>query len=208
MGKQAVKVVIRTRPTSDFASKVYNINTSQASIGINTEKRSEDGHVNNQTDNWKFNFEKILHNASQDEVYETTANEIVTSVLDGYNGTVLCYGQTGAGKTYTMTGSATIFKYRGILPRAISQVYQIANAKFDQALTIRISYAEIYNERIRDLLPDTKASQESMQADQNLQITDDSRGGVLVKGLQQYVCDTEEDALNCLFEGELNRTFR
>ena len=78
--------------TSDFASKVYNINTSQASIGINTEKRSEDGHVNNQTDNWKFNFEKILHNASQDEVYETTANEIVTSVLDGYNGTVLCYG--------------------------------------------------------------------------------------------------------------------
>ena len=47
-----------------------------------------------------------------------------------------------------------------------------------------------------------------MQKDQNLQITDDSRGGVLVKGLNQHVCESEEDALNCLFEGEMNRTFR
>jgi kinesin family protein 6/9 len=129
-------------------------------------------------------------------------------VVDGFNGTVLCYGQTGAGKTYTMTGSATVFKYRGILPRAINQVYALCSAKFDQAITIRVSYCEIYNERIRDLLPDAKANQGSMQSDQNLQITDDSRGGVLIKGLQQYVCDSEEDALNCLFEGELNRTFR
>jgi kinesin family protein 6/9 len=56
--------------------------------------------------------------------------------------------------------------------------------KFDQAITIRVSYCEIYNERIRDLLPDAKAKADSMQNDENLQITDDSRGGVLVKGLQ------------------------
>ena len=86
-------------------------------------------------------------------------------MVDGYNGTVLCYGQTGAGKTYTMTGSATVFKYRGILPRAINQIYASTSAKFDQAITIRISYAEIYNERIRDLLPNAKANQESMQND-------------------------------------------
>lgn len=99
-----------------------------------------------------------MHNASQDEIYENTASEIISSVVDGYNGTVLCYGQTGAGKTYTMTGSATIFKYRGILPRAINQVYSLCAAKFDQGITIRVSYAEIYNERIRDLLPDPKAN--------------------------------------------------
>jgi kinesin family protein 6/9 len=123
MVKQAVKVVIRTRPTSDFASKVFKIDAGKGTITLNTEKRPEDGTVNNQTDMWKFQFEKILHNASQDECYEQTANEIISSVVDGFNGTVLCYGQTGAGKTYTMTGSATIFKYRGILPRAINQVY-------------------------------------------------------------------------------------
>ena len=162
MPKQAVKVVIRTRPTSDFASKIYKIDPSKGTIGLNSEKRPEDGHVNNQTDSWKFNFEKILHNASQDEVYESTANDIISSVVDGYNGTVLCYGQTGAGKTYTMTGSATVFKYRGILPRSINQVYNLCSLKFDQAITIRVSYAEIYNERIRDLLPAPKASEQSM----------------------------------------------
>ena len=64
MVKQTVKVVIRTRPTSDFASKNFDIKTSEGSIQINKSKNPEDGHVNNQTEKWKFNFEKILHNAS------------------------------------------------------------------------------------------------------------------------------------------------
>jgi len=48
----------------------------------------------------------------------------VSSVVEGYNGTIMCYGQTGSGKTFTMTGSNNNFKYRGIVPRAISQVYK------------------------------------------------------------------------------------
>jgi kinesin family member 6/9 len=51
-----------------------------------------------------------------------------------------------------MTGSSTQFKYRGILPRAITQIYALTGNKFDQAITIRVSYSEIYNEKIRDLL--------------------------------------------------------
>ena len=92
MVKQSVKVVIRTRPTSDFASKVYAIDAGKGTVSMSAEKRPEDGTVNNQTDHWKFQFEKILHNASQDEVYEQTASEIISSVVEGYNGTVLCYG--------------------------------------------------------------------------------------------------------------------
>ena len=56
---------------------------------------------------------------------------MIQSVVEGYNGTIFCYGQTGAGKTYTMTGSQTQFKYRGILPRAITQVYALTGNKFD-----------------------------------------------------------------------------
>ena len=149
---QAVKVVIRTRPTADFAQKNINIDPTNGVIKMTHEKREEAGIINNQSDAWTFNFEKILHNASQDETYEASAEEIIQSVVEGYNGTVMCYGQTGAGKTYTMTGSQTVFKYRGIVPRAINQLFALTSMKFDQAITIRVSYAEIYNEQIRDLL--------------------------------------------------------
>jgi len=66
--------------------------------------------VNNQLDNWKFKFPTILHNATQDDVYDQTASGIVQSVVKGYNGTVMCYGQTGSGKTYSMLGLTNNYK--------------------------------------------------------------------------------------------------
>ena len=87
------------------------------------------------------------------------------------------------------------------MPRAINQIFALTSSKFDQAITIRCSYAEIYNEQIRDLL-----SAQGGSTNNNLQISDDQRGGCVVRGLSQHVCDTEEEALNCLFEGELDRT--
>jgi len=54
MVKQAVKVIIRTRPTADFASKILKIDPAKGTININTEKNPDEGHVNNQTDSWKF----------------------------------------------------------------------------------------------------------------------------------------------------------
>jgi kinesin family member 6/9 len=152
MVKQAVKVVIRARPTASFASKNIKLDPLTGTIAVSIDKREDAGVVNNQTDSWKFKFEKILNNASQDEVYETSTQELVTSVVQGYNGTIMCYGQTGAGKTFTMSGSSTEYKYRGIVPRAIAQVYHEIAAKFDQAITIRVSYIEIYNEMMFDLL--------------------------------------------------------
>ena len=74
---QAVKVVIRTRPTADFAQKNINIDPSNGVIKMTHEKREEAGIINNQSDAWSFNFEKILHNASQDETYEPSAEEII-----------------------------------------------------------------------------------------------------------------------------------
>ena len=61
---QAVKVVIRTRPTADFAQKNIFIDQAKGSIKMNFEKDANAGLINNQTDAWTFNFEKILHNAS------------------------------------------------------------------------------------------------------------------------------------------------
>ena len=65
---------------------------------------------------------QVLHNASQEEVYEECARGVVSRLLDGYNGTVMAYGETGAGKTYTMTGGMQTYRLRGVIPRAIAQV--------------------------------------------------------------------------------------
>ena len=65
---------------------------------------------------------QVLHNASQEEVYEECARGVVSPLLDGYNGTIMAYGETGAGKTYTMTGGTQTYRLRGVIPRAIAQV--------------------------------------------------------------------------------------
>lgn len=87
-------------------------------------------------------------NTTQDDVYDLTTAQIVSNVVAGYNGTVMCYGQTGSGKTFSMLGLTNNYKQRGIIPRAVQQVYHEISMKFDQAITIRISYCEIYNEKV------------------------------------------------------------
>ena len=74
------------------------------------------------------------------------AQDIVKRAVAGYNGTIMCYGQTGAGKTFTMNGSTPNFKYRGLIPRAITQVFQEVGSTYDQEFTVKVSYLEIYNE--------------------------------------------------------------
>lgn len=70
MVKQAVKVVVRTRPTSNFASKNIKIDTEHSSIAVNKPKEEEGGVINNQQESWNFKFDKILHNTSQEDVFD------------------------------------------------------------------------------------------------------------------------------------------
>jgi hypothetical protein len=71
-------------------------------------------------------------------------------VLEGYNGTIFAYGQTGTGKTYTMSGEPDDYLQKGIMPRAFEDIMQILNGGYH--VSIKASYLEIYNEEIRDLL--------------------------------------------------------
>ncbi|KAJ3332232.1 Kinesin-like protein kif9 [Blyttiomyces sp. JEL0837] len=107
-----VKVVIRTRPTSEFAHDFIHFDHDQKSIRIHIPKGTDGGFINNQQENWDFKFDNILHNASQEKVYEECGGNILKSFLEGYNGTIMAYGQTGAGKTFTMTGATENYKHR------------------------------------------------------------------------------------------------
>lgn len=135
----------------------------------------------------------------QDTVYDQVASEIVENVIAGYNGTVFCYGQTGAGKTYTMSGSPSAFVHRGIIPRAISHVFREVDMRVEKQFTIRISYLEIYNDALYDLLSDSPPGTVALHV-----VTE---GGVTtVRGLTQHEVRGEEDALAAFFRGEAMRS--
>lgn len=192
-----VKVYARIRPTARFAQDMIELLPDGKSFNIHCKKDLRRGYINNQILDWGFHLDRVLHNASQSDVYKECAASIVSKGLNGYNGTILAYGQTGAGKTFTMTGSTEKFQHRGIIPRAIQQVYREIRERPEHAVTVRISYLEIYNEQMFDLLctlPGT-VSNPSLMA-----VTEDDDGFTRVKGLSVHQANSEEEALNLLFE--------
>ncbi|XP_010071892.1 PREDICTED: kinesin-like protein KIF9, partial [Pterocles gutturalis] len=199
--EKRVCTFVRVKPTTDFAQDMIKFGPDNKSIDIHIKKDAKKRVVNNSQTDWSFRLDAVLHNASQELVYETVAKRLVAEALIGYNGTIMCYGQTGAGKTYTMTGATAEYKHRGIIPRAIQQVFKAAAQSVDALVTLRISYLEIYNETLLDLLSTVTGSGSS---DTQLAVVDCPQG-VYVRGLSVHTVSHEEDALNLLFEGETNR---
>ena len=230
-----VRVMIRTRPTSEFAAenirihndqKVWNqgnsisIISSNQSLSIHIKKPEDGGYINNQQERWDFKFDGIMHNSSQDAVFDVCALPIISGLFEGYNGaledlkyslhdgmagTILAYGQTGAGKSFTMTGATENYKHRGVIPRAISQIYKEIREQSQLETSVRVSYLEIYNENMVDLLAGY-ANEKKDQQPNNLTVVDEKNGTISVKGLTTALAVSEEDALNMLFEGETNRS--
>ena len=196
-----IKVVIRTRPTQVFASKNISISSLDNKINITIPRNESKGIINNQKENWSFQFDKILHNVAQEEVFEYVKSVISVSTR-GFNGTVFAYGPTGSGKTFTMSGSSSNFNYRGIIPRSITRLFQELGGKIDFDSKVSISYLEIYNEIIFDLLSPVPANEQKGE----INFQEDAKGNVVVKGLSKHVVANEEEAFNLLFEGESNRT--
>nr|XP_031326060.1 kinesin-like protein KIF9 isoform X3 [Camelus dromedarius] len=199
--RKKVHAFVRVKPTDDFAHEMITYGDDNKTIDIHLKKDTRRGVVNNQQTDWSFKLDGVLHDASQDLVYETVAKDVVSQALDGYNGTIMCYGQTGAGKTYTMTGATENYKHRGILPRALQQVFRMIEERPTHAITVRVSYLEIYNESLFDLLstlPYVGPSVTPMTIVESPQ-------GVFIKGLSVHLTSQEEDAFSLLFEGETNR---
>lgn len=120
----------------------------------------------------------------QSDIFDFSIKPTVDDILNGYNGTVFAYGQTGAGKSYTMYGLDDD-EGRGVTPRIIEQIFtSILSSPANIEYTVRVSYMEIYMERIRDLL--------APQND-NLPVHEEKSRGVYVKGLLEvYVSSVQE----------------
>ena len=146
-----------------------------------------------------FNFDRVFAPDSfQMDVYEVAAKPIVESVLEGFNGTVLTYGQTSSGKTHTMTGpSIDDPEQKGIIPRMVETVFQdIDEADDHLEFTVKVAYCEIYLEKIRDLLYPEKS---------NLKISEDKARGTYIAGLSEEYASNEADVYALMKLGHKNR---
>jgi kinesin family member 5 len=122
----------------------------------------------------------------QSDIFDYSIRPTVDDLLNGYNGTVFAYGQTGAGKSYTMMGSSIDDEQgKGVIPRIVEQIFaSIMSSPSTIEYTVRVSYMEIYMERIRDLM--------APQND-NLPVHEEKNRGVYVKGLLEiYVSSVQE----------------
>ncbi|KAL9577763.1 MAG: hypothetical protein Q9212_006160, partial [Teloschistes hypoglaucus] len=134
-----------------------------------------------------FTFDRVFDTRSrQTDVFDFSIRSTVDDILNGYNGTVFAYGQTGAGKSYTMMGAdIDDEEQRGIIPRIVEQMFtSILRSPGNIEYTVRVSYMEIYMEKIRDLL---------VPQNDNLPIHEEKSRGVYVKGLLEiYVSSVQE----------------
>jgi centromeric protein E len=143
-----------------------------------------------------FSFDTIFGTSAKNvDIYEQHAKAVVLSAVAGFNGTVFAYGQTSSGKTYTMRGSQA---EPGVTWLAVDDVFRSIQEMSNREFLIRVSYMEIYNEEIKDLLsPDNR----------KLQIHESLERGVFVAGLREEIVDSVEQVLGLLESGEAQRHF-
>ncbi|XP_073711238.1 kinesin heavy chain [Misgurnus anguillicaudatus] len=143
-------------------------------------------------------FDRVLPpNTTQEQVYDTCAKQIVKDVLDGYNGTVFAYGQTSSGKTHTMEGKLHNSQQMGIIPRIAQDIFDhIYSMDENLEFHIKVSYFEIYMDKIRDLLDVSKT---------NLAVHEDKNRVPFVKGCTERFVSNPDDVMDVIDEGKANR---
>ncbi|XP_026508882.1 chromosome-associated kinesin KIF4A [Terrapene carolina triunguis] len=141
--------------------------------------------------------------AEQEEVFNTSVAPLIRGIFKGYNATVLAYGQTGSGKTYSMGGTYTADQEHeptvGVIPRVIKLLFQEKERRLEWEFTLKVSYLEIYNEDILDLLsPSRERSQ--------ISIREDPKEGIKIVGLTERDVACAQDTILCLEQGNNSRT--
>ena len=190
--KGNIKVISRFRPMNELEKSNGNEEvaefTSETSLTFNSIRENH---------RIRFNFDRIFPpNSTQEELYNFGVKEIIDGVLDGYNGTVLAYGQTSSGKTYTMEGLIDDESKMGVIPRMINHVFNFIRNNNDIEFIMKASMVELYQEKIRDLI-DTKRV--------NLNIRETPSRVIYIENLSEYYVYCENDILNILKIGRENR---
>ncbi|CAI5683074.1 unnamed protein product [Oreochromis niloticus] len=136
--------------------------------------------------------------AGQDVVFQCLGESLLDNAFMGYNACIFAYGQTGSGKSYTMMGSS---EQPGLIPRLCSSLFSRTEkeAREGESFTVEVSYMEIYNEKVRDLL-DPKGSRQALKVREHKVL------GPYVDGLSRLAVTSYKDIESLMSEGNKSRT--
>ncbi|XP_040274167.1 centromere-associated protein E isoform X2 [Bufo bufo] len=186
--EDAVKVCLRVRPL------IHREQGEQVNLVWKTDNNS----ISQVDGTRSFSFDRVFHSHETTcQVYQEVAVPIIRSALQGYNGTIFAYGQTSSGKTYTMMGTPDNL---GIIPQAIKEVFKIIHEIPSREFLLRVSYMEIYNETVTDLLCDDRKKKP-------LEIREDINRNVYVADLTEELVMEHEHVLQWIKKGEKNRHY-
>jgi len=184
--EEAISVSVRVRPMNSKEVKQNCEDTWRVIDGNSICQVRSDGSM--------FTFDNVFDRAaSTQQVYDKVARELVSSVLKGINGTMFAYGQTASGKTYTMQGEPSS---PGILHLAAQQVFEEIAQRPNHQFLLHVSYIEIFNEQVKDLLSDSN---------ENLRIREDRDKGFFVDNLAMKSIVSVDELLKLKEEGESRR---
>ncbi|KAM1093466.1 hypothetical protein ACFX13_008711 [Malus domestica] len=209
-----VQVLLRCRPFSEDelrsnAPQVITCNEYQREVAVSQNIAGK--HIDR-----VFTFDKVFGpNAQQRDLYDQAVIPIVHEVLEGFNCTIFAYGQTGTGKTYTMEGECKRAKTgpngelppeAGVIPRAVQQIFDTLEGQ-NAEYSVKVTFLELYNEEITDLLAPEELNRVSLEDKQKKQLPlmEDGKGGVLVRGLEEEIVTSANEIFTLLERGSSKR---
>ncbi|KAG0044847.1 kinesin-like protein Klp5 [Gryganskiella cystojenkinii] len=148
----------------------------------------------------RFAFDRVFNqHAQQQEVFESTTKHLIDGVLEGYNGTLFAYGATGCGKTHTISGTT---EKPGIIFLTMQELFErVKELEDEKIIEISVSYLEVYNETIRDLLVVPTATKS-----ESLHLREDSTKKVFIPGLTEHHPKGIDELMDLVFKGNGHRT--
>lgn len=208
----SVKVAVRVRPLNrrekdleaKFIIQMEKSKTTITNLKIPEGGSGDSGRERTKTFTYDFSFysadTKSPDYVSQEMVFKTLGTDVVKSAFEGYNACVFAYGQTGSGKSYTMMGNAGD---SGLIPRICEGLFSRISetTRWDEAsFRTEVSYLEIYNERVRDLL--RRKSSKTF----NLRVREHPKEGPYVEDLSKHLVQNYGDVEELMEAGNINRT--
>ncbi|KAF2034743.1 kinesin [Setomelanomma holmii] len=192
-GKGNVLVSVRVRPdvgAKDSKQELeWDVNNKRAMISYRGKDAGD------------YTYDNVFDTQDNNaRVYDAAAKRLVRRVMEGYHGTVFAYGMTGTGKTFSMQGTAT---NPGVIPLAITDIFSYIRETPHREFLLRVSYLEIYNEKIHDLLAGPVVGMNGQAGPQEeIKLREDSKRGVYATPLKEEIVQSPTQLLRVIARGD------